>query len=145
MLNAKDYLSQAYRIDQRINSKIEQVSSLNNMATKATSTITDMPGSATRNIHRMEDVITKIIDMQAEINADIDKLIDLKAEIMDAIKGVDNLEYQTILELRYLCYKPWEQIAIELGYSVNNVFKMHRKALEEFKVPDSGPLNFDVF
>ena len=145
MLNAKDYLGQAYRIDQRINSKIEQVSSLNNMATKATSTITDMPGSATRNIHRMEDVITKIIDMQAEINADIDKLIDLKAEIMDAIKSVDNLEYQTILELRYLCYKPWEQIAIELGYSVNNVFKMHRKALEEFKVPDSDPLNFDVF
>ena len=142
MLNAKDYLGQAYRIDQRINSKIEQVSSLNNMATKATSTITDMPGSATRNIHRMEDVIAKIIDMQAEINADIDKLVDLKAEIMDAIKSVDNLEYQTILELRYLCYKPWEQIAIELGYSVNNVFKMHRKALEEFKVPDSDPLNF---
>ena len=62
MKNAKEYLGQAYRIDQRINSKIEQVSALNNMATKATSTISDMPGSATRNIHRMEDVIVKIID-----------------------------------------------------------------------------------
>lgn len=130
MTNAKEYLSQAYRIDQRINSKIEQVSALNNMATKATSTITDMPGSATRNIHRMEDVIAKIIDMQAEINADIDMLVDLKGEIMDVIKGIDNIEYQTLLELRYLCYKPWEQIAIEMGYSINNVFKMHRKALE---------------
>lgn len=130
MTNAKEYLSQAYRIDQRINSKIEQVSALNNMATKATSTITDMPGSATRNIHRMEDVIAKIIDMQAEINADIDTLVDLKGEIMDVIKGIDNIEYQTLLELRYLCYKPWEQIAIEMGYSINNVFKMHRKALE---------------
>ena len=39
MKNAKEYLGQAYRIDQRINSKIEQVSALNNMATKATSTI----------------------------------------------------------------------------------------------------------
>lgn len=130
MKNAKEYLGQAYRIDQRINSKIEQVSALNNMATKATSTISDMPGSATRNIHRMEDVIVKIIDLQDEINADIDELVDLKAEVMSVIKSIDNLEYQTLLELRYLCFKPWEQIAIELGYSINNVFKMHRKAIE---------------
>lgn len=130
MKNAKEYLGQAYRIDQRINSKIEQVSALNNMATKATSTISDMPGSATRNIHRMEDVIVKIIDLQNEINADIDELVDFKAEVMGVIKSIDNLEYQTLLELRYLCFKPWEQIAIELGYSINNVFKMHRKAIE---------------
>lgn len=130
MKNAKEYLGQAYRIDQRINSKIEQVSALNNMATKATSTISDMPGSASRNIHRMEDVIVKIIDLQNEINADIDELVDFKAEVMSVIKSIDNLEYQTLLELRYLCFKPWEQIAIELGYSINNVFKMHRKAIE---------------
>lgn len=130
MKNAKEYLGQAYRNDQRINSKIEQVSALNNMATEATSTISDMPGSATRNIHRMEDVIVKIIDLQNEINADIDELVDLKAEVMNIIKSIDNLEYQTLLEIRYLCFKPWEQIAIELGYSINNVFKMHRKAIE---------------
>ena len=34
-LSAKDYLSQAYRIDQRINSKIEQVQSLRDLAAKA--------------------------------------------------------------------------------------------------------------
>ena len=76
MKNAKEYLSQAYRIDQRINSKIEQVSALNNMAMKATSTISDMPGRATRNIHQMEDVVAKIIDLQNEINAEIDELVD---------------------------------------------------------------------
>ena len=37
----KEYLGQAYRIDQRINSKIEQVSSLRELATKATATISD--------------------------------------------------------------------------------------------------------
>lgn len=132
-MNVKEYLGQAYRIDQRINSKIEQVSSLHSLATKATSTLTDMPGSPNRNIHRMEDVIVKIIDLENEINQDIDKLVDLKAEIMGVIKGVDNPEYQTLLELRYLCFKPWEQIAMEMGYSINNLFKMHRKALSEIK------------
>ena len=63
-MTAKEYLSQAYRIDQRINSKIEQISSLHDLATKATQTLSDMPGSATRNAHRMEDVIIKIIDFE---------------------------------------------------------------------------------
>lgn len=52
-MKIKEYLGQAYRIDHRINSKLEQISSLHDLATKATST----PGSATRNIHRMEDII----------------------------------------------------------------------------------------
>ena len=104
----KDYLSQAYRIDQRINSKIEQVSCLHDLATKATQTLSDMPGSATRNTHRMEDVIIKIIDLENEINTEIDRLVDIKREITCLINGVSNPEEQTLLELRYLCFKTWE-------------------------------------
>ena len=35
-MTAKEYLGQAYRIDQRINSKMEQVAALRSLATKAT-------------------------------------------------------------------------------------------------------------
>ena len=42
-MTAKEYLSQARQIDVRINSKMEQVSSLRDMATKATQTLADMP------------------------------------------------------------------------------------------------------
>lgn len=71
-MTAKEYLGQAYRIDQRINSKMEQIASLNLLAQKATTVFNDMPGNSTRNIHRMEDVIIKIVDMESEINADIE-------------------------------------------------------------------------
>lgn len=86
MSEARNYLEQAYRIDQRINSKIEQVASLHGLATKANSTLTDMPGSPNRNIHRMEDIIVKIVDLENEINHDIDTLVDLKTEITQVIK-----------------------------------------------------------
>ena len=128
-MTAKEYLSQAYRIDQRINSKIEQVSSLHDLATKATSTLSDMPGSATRNVHRMEDVIVKIIDLENEINTEIDRLVDVKREITRLITEIPNPEEQTLLELRYLCFKSWEQIAVDMGYSVENTYRLHRKAL----------------
>jgi hypothetical protein len=120
-LTAKEYLGQAYRIDQRINSKIEQVTSLRNLATKATSTLSDAPPSGTCNVHRMEDVITKMVDMENEINADIDRLINLKQEIVQAIKSVHNPEQQTLLELRYLCFRTWEEISVEMD-TVSNRF-----------------------
>jgi len=77
-MTAKEYLGQAYRLDQRINSKLEQVMSLRDLATKATSTLSDVAPSGTRNVHRMEDIIVKIVDLENEINRDIDNLVDLK-------------------------------------------------------------------
>ena len=132
-MNAKEYLSQAYRIDQRINSKLEQVRSLNELATKATNTISDMPGSATRNVHQIEDVVVKIVDLQNEINADIDTLVNLKRTFVAVIKAVENPEQQTLLELRYLCFKTWEEIAVEMGYSSRGIFSLHSAALKELE------------
>lgn len=73
-MTVKEYLGQAYRIDQRINSKLEQVGSLRALATKATSTMSDTPPSGSRNVQSMESIIVKIIDLENEINEDIDML-----------------------------------------------------------------------
>ena len=136
-MKAKEYLSQAYRLDQRIDAKIEQVMSLRNLAAKATSTLSDAMPSGTRNVHRMEDIIIKIIDFENEINADIDRLVDLKREIMRVIKALPNPEYQTLLELRYLCFKSWEQIAIEMNYSIQHIYRLREKASKEIIVPET--------
>jgi DNA repair protein RecN (Recombination protein N) len=98
-MTAKEYLNQAYWLDRRIDSKLEQLSALKDMATKTTSIMSDDVVSHTRNVHSMQDVIAKIIDMQAEINADIDRLVDLKRDIMQVVKTVDDPELQTLLEL----------------------------------------------
>ena len=136
-MTAKEYLGQAYRLDQRINAKLEQVVSLNHLATKCTSTITGMPRTPNSGTSTMADVITKIIDLEAEINSDIDTLVDLKQSIMRIIKRVSNPEYQTLLELRYLCFKTWEEIAVKMNCSIDNVFKMRNKALKIFEIPES--------
>lgn len=117
-ISAKDYLSQAYRIDQRINSKLEQVQSLRNLAEKASATLCEVPNSGTRNFHRMEDVICKMIDLEDEINADLKTLIDLKHEIVTIIKCVEAPDLQTLLELRYLCFNTWEEISVTLHLDI---------------------------
>lgn len=134
-LSAKDYLSQAYRIDQRINSKIEQVQSLRDLAEKASATLSDVPPrKGTRNVHRMEDVISKMVDLESEINADLTRLINLKHEIVTVIKCVESPELQTLLELRYLCFKTWEQIAVALHFDLRWVHRLHNRALNEVEL-----------
>lgn len=134
-MTTKEYLAQAYRIDQRINSKLEQIVSLRELATKATSTLSDTPPSESRNVHSMEGIIVKMIELENEINADIDVLVDLKKEIMSIIKKINNPEKQTLLELRYLCFKTWEQIAVDMGYSIQNAYKIHDRAIENIVIP----------
>ena len=134
---AKKYLSQAFGLNQRIESKIDQIAVLNDLATKATVTYSDMPKSPNRDGSRMEDAIIKIIDLEAEINQDMMKLVELKKDIIRRIKAVDGADLQTILELRYLSYMRWEEIAIELGYGIDNVYYLHRKALDNIKIPET--------
>lgn len=136
-MTAKEYLSQAYRLDQRINSKIEQVASLNDLATKCTSTLTGMPRNPNRASSTMADAVGKIIDLQNEINHDIDRLVDLKREIVTVIKAIENPEYQTLLEKRYLCFLTWEKIAVDMGYDLRWLYRIHKRALDEIRVPDS--------
>ena len=136
-MTAKEYLSQAYRLDKRIDSKIEQLKSLNLLATKCTSTLSDMPKSQSISNSRLEDTVVKIVDLQEEINRDIDSLVYLKRDIVRTIKSVQNPEYQIILELRYLCFKTWEEIAVQMNCSIDNVFKIRKNALKSVVIPES--------
>ena len=129
-MTAKEYLSQALRLDQRIDAKIAQVASLNELATKCTATLTGMPRNPNRGGSTMADAVCKIVDLQNEINRDIDRLVDLKRELVAVIKAVEDTEYQTLLEKRYLCFQTWEQIAVDMHYSGKWILKMHDRALD---------------
>jgi len=136
-MNTKTYLSQARYLDMRIKSKLQQIDSLNELATNCSSVLTGMPRNPSPSTSCMADAICKIIDLQNEINRDIDTLVDLKKEIMGVIKAVVNPEHQTLLEKRYLCFLSWEKIAVDMGYDLRYTHKLHIRALEECKNPTS--------
>ena len=134
-MTAKEYLSQAFHIDQRISSKLSQVMRLREAATNCTATLSDMPRPDSPSRQQMTDTICKIVDLEREINEDIDRLVDLKAEARRAINAVSDPDQQLILELRYLCYKPWNEIMRELGYSEPTIYRLHGEALKKILVP----------
>ena len=140
-MNAKEYLSQAMHIDQRIGSKLEQVMRLRETAMNCTATLSDTPRPDSPNQQRMEETICKIVDLEREINEDIDHLVDLKAEARRAINAVSDPDQQLILELRYLCYKPWLEIVEAIGYSEATVYRLHGEALKNITVSEKFTFN----
>ena len=136
-MNAKEYLSQAMHIDQRINSKLEQVMKLRETAANCTATLSGMPRSDSPNTQKMAETVNKIVDLEREINADIDRLVDLKAKARETINQVSDPDQQLILEMRYLCCRPWQEIAERLGYSEAWVYKLHGEALKKINLPET--------
>lgn len=135
-MTAKEYLSQAFYIDQHINAKLAQVTALRELATKTSVNYSDMPGSPNRSTNTMERTILKIIDLESKIDAEIDRLVDLKVELTYCIQSIEDANCRILLEMRYLCYKTWEDIADEMNYTVRNVHLLHGKALRMVSVPN---------
>ena len=130
-MTAREYLEQGRHLDARIDAKIQQLDRLNAMAKNATSTLTGMPSSHNCAMSKLEEIVAKIVDLQNAINADIDQLVDLKRDIRALVEAVQSSDQKTLLEKRYLCFQPWEQIAIDMQFSLHHIYKVHAAALEE--------------
>jgi lambda repressor-like predicted transcriptional regulator len=137
-MTAKEYLAQALHIDGGIKAKLEQVRSLRDLSTLVSATFSDMPRNATRNVHKTEDIIAKFLDIETEINADIARLLDLKRDIAALIAKVENPTYRSLLELRYLCFKQWDDVATIMRYDRRYTLKLHGRALREADTKRQG-------
>lgn len=135
-MTIKEYLSQAYYINLRIKYKLDELKSLRELYTKVNSVFSDLPRN--KNAHQqMETNIIRIIDLEWEIDCEVQRLINIKSDISELIKRAEIDEHRLILELRYLHLKKWGEIAHIMGYGVDNVYKIHRRALKNLKFPES--------
>ena len=66
MSREKEYLSEAFQIDKKLKSKLEQLKVLRELATTTTQPLSDMPGSPNRNTDKVERAIIKIMEQENE-------------------------------------------------------------------------------
>ena len=134
-MTAKEYLEQAEFMDSHINAMLEQIMSMRDLLTKTTSVMNDTPVTHTRNMHRSQEIIAKIVDMERELDEEIDRYMDLKAEISGCIASLEDSEERTAIELHYLCGKRWSAVAQEMGCSLRTVYRIHEEALKKICLP----------
>ena len=73
--------------------------------------------------------------MEHKINSEIDRLVDLKSEISEAIDDVEDVDERLLLRYRYLGGHTWEEIGCALGVSNRTIHRLHSSALQHFSAP----------
>ena len=116
-MNAKEFLSRAWIIDQQVQSKLEQIEALRSLASRVTAGNGGTAVAHSRNVTSMQDTIIKITEAEEELNRKIDELVTVKLEIVDVIGRVEDPCLRLILEKRFLLFLSWSQIVLDLHYS----------------------------
>ena len=138
-MKAKEYLQQLQRLDTVINQKIKEVHDLRLQAqsTGGIDYSKERVQSSPSGDAPFVKPICRIIDLEAEINAEIDRFVDEKHKIINQIQGLKNSDYISLL------FKRLEQICVEMNFSYDYIKHLHGYALKDFedKILNTTPNN----
>ena len=130
-MQAKEFLNKIRHIDMMIDCKCSQIKGLRDRLTSISCPM-DEKVQSTKDPDKFTDPVSKIIELEQEINEDIDKLIDLKRVARKVIEQLDNEVEKMILYKRYFENKTFEQISVEMNYSWRQIHRLHGSALQSF-------------
>ena len=132
-METKEYLQQIGRYDRLINNKLVELAQYRSMACSVSAVKNDERVQSSPSYDTMDKIVSKIEQMENEIDMLVDRYIDNKRIIISQIDGMsDEMTYQ-ILFSRYVEQKTFEKMAIEMNYCYKQIIRRHGKALQEFE------------
>lgn len=136
-MTVKEYLRQAYRLDHRIDSDISEMERLREMACSIGAPSFEEhydPNHPTEApfIRALE----KVWKLEEKINAEIDRLVDLKAQMRGVIEAVSDPDERMVLRYRYIHNMTWEKIGDVLHADRTTVYRWHNTAIRHVVLPD---------
>ena len=132
-METKEYLQQIGRYDRLINNKLVELAQYRSMACSVSAVKNDEKVQSSPSHDTMDKIVSKIEQMENEIDMIVDRYIDNKRIIISQIDSMsDEMTYQ-ILFSRYVEQKTFEKMAIEMNYCYKQIIRRHGKALQEFE------------
>lgn len=142
-MKAKEYLQQLQRLDIMINQKIKELGDLRLMSQSA--------GGIDYSKERVQSSpsgdapfvkpVLRMIELEQEINAEIDRFVDEKHEIINQIQALQNPKHIDILYKHYVEFKRLEIVAVEMNFTYQYIVELHGTALKEFQLTHENLLN----
>ena len=127
---AKAFMRGLKRLDSIIIYKQRQLEELRTQAEKITAEM-NPDRVQTSNANSRESLLTKIADLDVEIERDIKFYCIEQRQAMGLIDSLEDSDHIEILTKRYLERKDWGNIAVGMGYEVRQVYRKHGRALQE--------------
>lgn len=78
---------------------------------------------------KVETGAENIVEIDKQLQDQIAKRVRLRLEIAKVIYDLGSEKHRYLLSSRYIDGKKWEQIALDMNYSVVQIWRMHGEAL----------------
>lgn len=134
-MTAKEYLRQLKRIDRQLELLFKEREELERAQTflRSPQIDGDRVQTSPSGDPPWMGYLIKWEEMTNKIGRKWDELIKKKETIIDQIGTLSDTRYIDILGKRYVEFKSFEVIAVEMGYSFEYVLRIHWEALKAFE------------
>ena len=134
----EEYLNQAYCLERKISSDIEEVNHLREIADRISSPgFTEKVQSSGTGEAPFTRGVEKIMLLEEKIGEEIDTLAELKEQIYCAIARVKDIDEQMVLRYRYINGLSWDRICEKLGVGKSTVWRRHKAGVDHIVLPDN--------
>lgn len=142
-MKPKEYLQKLRKLNVTIDQKVKELDDLKKTLTTIGSFdySKDRVQSSASGDPPFVKTLMKIYDLESEIDAEIDKLVDDKHQIINQIHELPNPKHIDILYKHYVEFKRLEIVAVEMNFTYQYIVELHGDALKEFQRIHNDLLN----
>lgn len=130
------FLEQYQKLNRQIDWNLERLAEYRSFSERVTAGYSATAGSSSEILDRIQLSYDKIDALTRQINADIDRFVDLRIQIENILTRLPDPTYRSLLWKRYIVGETWEKIADDLCYCSKQVMRLHLKALQMLEIPD---------
>lgn len=133
-MNAEKWLCRVYELDKWVNDQVAKCDRLVAVATDTSAKMPDgMPFNHTGVVpQKVQSAVVDLVIAKKELDRRIDLFVDYKAEVVRVLLQLDKKEHD-VLYKHYIEYKPWVDVAKQMGYSRMQIWRIEKKALKNLE------------
>lgn len=124
-MTAKEWLQRGWKIDREIAALERLKTELWTRATSTTASASPVVVQSSGDPHKFDAIVA----VAEKIDARIQSLAAVRGEIIETVGAVPEPALRALLLSRYVEFRPWEQIAVDMGYSWRQIHRLHARAL----------------
>lgn len=125
----KEYLSSLRFAEIMIKIKLEKIEETRELALRVNQALNPVKVQGGQRKNIVEEVALKVVGLTQQLEKQVDEYRELQKNVMMLIESVDDPTQREILDLRYVHFKKWEEIAEIVAYTRMNVSRIHIKGL----------------
>ena len=133
-MTAKQYLEQLKIYNQAVQVKAGEVEEYKVLATRVTQAWDGLPIDKSAKGSSLDWWYAKLVDEGKELDLLIDRFSNFREEVLALLAKLDDPMHSALLNLRYVQFKSWQDVAHEMGFSHQHIYRLSSDAHKEVEI-----------